>query len=231
MNPSKRRLFLAKMFKEAMRPYEIPGEQWTKDEKEFLPEFIGLLKRASLILDLAGGYGRITPYLRENENKVVIADLSIHSLRKAKNNLDRTVDIVRASMLNLPFKDRVFDGIWFTQAFEYVPPDLRTTFLMSLNRASRKGGIIFLNLAKVPNEVSFLSYLRNYFYWKLLKREPVVFGDYIYKLELEHYKGWHYHSVVFTRRIEKTFKKTNLRILKAKSFRDDYPLVYLLQVQ
>jgi hypothetical protein len=51
-NP-KRKVFLAKMFKEAMKPYEHPKEEWSEDEKEFLPLFKDLLGRNKLVLDLA----------------------------------------------------------------------------------------------------------------------------------------------------------------------------------
>jgi hypothetical protein len=80
MQNSKRKVFLAKMFKEAMKPYEHPKEEWSEDEKEFLPLFKDLLGRNKLVLDLAGGYGRVTPCLTENDNSAVLADLSINSL-------------------------------------------------------------------------------------------------------------------------------------------------------
>ncbi|MGQ9507097.1 MAG: hypothetical protein ACUVTB_04460 [Candidatus Bathycorpusculaceae bacterium] len=55
-------------------------------------------------------------------------------------------------------------------------------------------------------------------------------GEYIYRLKLEHYKGWHYHSLVFTRRIEKKMRKIGFRIIKFKKYRKNgYPLAYLLQ--
>ena len=228
MKRSRRKRFLARMFRESLKPYECPAEEWSEDEREFLPVFMRLVRRNSLILDLAGGYGRVTPYLMKNENHVVLADLSIHSLRLAKRKLRRTVDFVRADILHLPFAENIFDGVWFTQAFEYVPPDFRETFLRDLNRIMKKSSVTFINVAKVPNECSLFSYLSNYLYWKLVKRQPTILGDYIYKLNLKHYKGWHYHSVVFTRRIEKAFQKAGFKILKSKGYHDGY-LTYLLQ--
>ena len=132
-------------------------------------------------------------------------------------------------ILHLPFIDNVFDGVWFTQAFEYVPPDERENFLRILKRILKGGGFVFLNVAKVPNECSLFSYLKNYLYWRLIKRQPVMWGDYIYKIHSKHYIGWHYHSVVFTRRIENTFEKNNFRILKCRDGKNGY-LTYLLQI-
>lgn len=128
----------------------------------------------------------------------------------------------------MPFKDSTFDGVWFTQAFEYVPPDERENFLRSLKGILKPSGLVFVNVAKVPNECSFISYLKNYLYWKIIKRQPIVWGEYIYKLHLKHYTGWHYHAVVFSKRIEKTFKKVGFKIIKTRYDKKGY-LTYLLQ--
>jgi ubiquinone/menaquinone biosynthesis C-methylase UbiE len=216
------------MFLEAMRPYEFPGEEWSEDEKEFLPVFVKSARPDGLVLDLAGGYGRVTGLLVDKGKQVVLADLSIHSLKQARRSLDGAVDLVRADFLHLPFVPNVFEGVWFTQAFEYVPADFREALLEDLYRIVKRDGLIFVNVAKVPGEASLLSYLRSFVYWRILKQEPVIWGDYIYKLKLEHYEGWHYHSVVFSRRIEKVFRKTNFKILRSKSYSGGY-LAYLLQ--
>ena len=228
---SERRSFLLGMIKEAMIPYECPGEKWSPDEKEFLPIFMDLMKPGSLILDLAGGYGRVTPHLIAERNDVILVDLSVHSLRLAKKTLKAKVDLVRSDMLNLPFRKNLFNGVWLTQAFEYVPPDFRKSFLGNLRKTMKKGSILFINIEHVPNGCSLISYLKNYVYWKLIKRAPVRWGDYIYKLDLEHYKGWHYHSIVFTRKIEKTFEKVGFQILKFKNYGKKGYLAYILQVK
>jgi ubiquinone/menaquinone biosynthesis C-methylase UbiE len=224
-----RKRFLTKMLNEAMRPYEHPGEEWSEDEREFLPNFTRLIGADGLVLDLAGGYGRVTGLLMENERQVVLADLSIGSLKLARSSLNRRVDLVRADFLHIPFVESIFDGVWFTQSFEYVPPDLREVFLRGLRRIVKRGSVVFVNVAKVPNEVSLFSYLGRFLYWKLLKRLPVIWGDYIYELRLEHYCGWHYHSVVFTRRIERVFEKASFKILRSENYHRGY-LAYLLQV-
>lgn len=188
-----------------------------------------LIGSNKLVLDLAGGYGRVAPHLMENNNTVVLADLSLHSLRLAKKTIQRSnLHIVCMDFLHLPFIDNVFDGVWFTQAFEYVPPDKREDFLRVLKRILKGGGFVFVNVAKVLNECSRFSYLKNYVYWRLIKRQPIVLGDYIYKIHSKHYTGWHYHSVVFTRRIEKCFQKISFRILKFMDGKNGY-LTYLLQ--
>jgi SAM-dependent methyltransferase len=224
----RRKSFLTRMFLEAMEPYEFPWEEWSEDETEFLPLFARSVRPDGLVLDLAGGYGRVSSLLVDNGKRVALADLSIHSLRQARSSLDSAVDLVRADFLHLPFVPNVFEGIWFTQAFEYVPADFREALLEDLHRIVKRGSLIFMNVARIPGEASLFSYFRSFVYWRILKRQPVIWGDYIYRLKLEHYQGWHYHSVVFSRRIEKVFRKTNLKILKSKSYPGGY-LAYLLQ--
>jgi ubiquinone/menaquinone biosynthesis C-methylase UbiE len=226
---SRRKEFLAKMFEEAIRAYEHPGEEWSEDEVEFIPIFTDLVGSDKVVLDLAGGYGRVSPYLIKNNNTVVLGDLSYHSLQLARKTiLNSNFHVVRMDMLNLPFADNVFDGVWFTQAFEYVPPDERENFLRALKRILKNDGIAFLNVAKVPNECSLLSYIKNYIYWKIMRRQPVILGEYIYKLHSKNYTGWHYHAVVFTKRIEKTFKKVGFKTIKTRYNKRGY-LTYLLQ--
>jgi SAM-dependent methyltransferase len=226
---ARRRDFLDTMLREAMKAYEHPGEEWSEDEKEFLPLFVGMVKPKDLILDLGGGYGRVTAYLLRVDSRVVIADLSIHSLRMAKKTLRENVDFIQLDSLSLPFIENAFEAVWFTQAFEYVPPDLREPFLLSLRKTIKEGGIMFMNIAKVPNECSFFSYVKNFFYWRLIRRQPVLWGDYIYKLDLEHYKGWHYHSVVFNQRaVQRIMKEAGFEVFKTKTYRKGY-VAYLLR--
>jgi len=65
----------------------------------------------------------------------------------------------------------------------------------------KKDGVLFVNVAHVRGECGLLRYLLNYLYWRFVRKAPVRFGDYIYWLELEHYRGWHYHSLVISRRM------------------------------
>jgi ubiquinone/menaquinone biosynthesis C-methylase UbiE len=188
-----------------------------------------MIQPQDLILDLSGGYGRVTSHLLRFDNRVVLADLSTHSLRVAKKTLKENVDLIRLDSLSLPFIESAFEAVWFTQAFEYVPPDLRKPFLLSLRKTINEGGIMFMNIAKVPNECSLFSYITNFMYWKFIKRQPVLWGDYIYRLNLEHYKGWHYHSVVFSQRtVRRIMKEARFKVLKTKTYRKGY-VAYFLQ--
>ena len=206
------------MSKEAILSYEDSYREWYEDEKEYLPVFKSLVGSDKKVIDFAGGSGKAVPDLLVDGNSVVLGDLSLHSLKDARATLaPGDVDFVRFNMLSgLPFADGAFDGIWFAEAFEYVPPDAREEFLTALRKIVKKGGIVFLSAEGLSAELTMLMYAKNYLYWKLVKRAPVVWGEYVYKLDLPVYKGWHYHSLVLNRRIERSFRATGFEILKHK---------------
>ncbi len=134
----KREQFLSEIFESILFPYEasvtleeeIIGEFENIFEKEYFSEFLKELEKRSLVLDLACGDGRHTLQLSKNVNEIVALDFSPNNLKKAKKKCKSAgnISFVRGSMFNLPFRENVFDGVWFSQAFEYVPPDKRESF-------------------------------------------------------------------------------------------------------
>jgi len=227
----RRKLFLEKMSREAIASYDDPYKEWYDDEKEYLPIFLSLVGSGKRILDLAGGYAKAAPMLLQGDNSVVLTDLSLQSLRDGRAALASTgVQFVRLDMLaELPFVDGAFDGIWFAEAFEYVPPDMRMEFLKALRGVVRDGGTVFLSAEGLSDETTMFTYLKNYLYWKLVKRAPVVWGEYIYMLDLPKYKGWHYHALTLSRRIERSFLAAGFEILKSKWRGESEYSLYILK--
>jgi SAM-dependent methyltransferase len=227
----RRELFLTKMSKDAIASYDEPYRDWYADEKEYLPLFLSLVGSGKQIMDLAGGYAKAVPHLLQNGNSVVLADLSLNSLRDGREALAHSdVQFVRLNMtVELPFVDGAFDGIWFAEAFEYVPPDFRIRFLRALRRIVKGGGVVFLSAEGLSNEETKFSYLKNYLYWKVVRRAPVVWGEYIYMLDLPKYKGWHYHALVLSRRIERSFRAAGFEILKHTDFGKSEYSSYILR--
>ncbi len=214
-------------FREAMRAYESPGECWSIDELDMMPYFLRILKKGGIVLDLAGGYGRCVPSLLEKAGFVVLGDLSSRELNVGKGLLKdlKRVDFVRLDMLNPPFKEKAFEGIWFTQAFEYIPPDKLEGFIEDISRMLKPGGVFFGNIEGKP----FWKLLKAYLSLKL-RGYPIKLGEYLYKLK----DGMlHYHSVptLSSSRIERLFEKYDLITVCKRDYRKEgsYPLVYLLQ--
>ena len=123
-------------------------------------------------------------------------------------------------MFNLPFRENVFDGIWFSQAFEYVPPDMRDVFMSSIMEILKPGGILYMSVEtwihpSLPKSIkNFVKDLILYLYWKLLKRKPLIWGEYLYKLTLRDGRTiHHYHVHTDKRTLLKLIKKHKLKTL------------------
>ena len=198
MSGEHRRQFLFEIVENILSPYEastvyeeeIIGEFENKFEIEYFHNFTKKLDAGRVVLDLACGDGRHTLKLSENAEHVVAFDLSSNMLKMARKKCSTSLNVsfVKGSMFNLPFREEVFDGIWFSQAFEYVPPDKRIELLTELKSVLRKSGILYMSvetwihpsLWKSLRE--FLKDFKLYLYWKLVKRKPLLWGEFLYRL-------------------------------------------------
>ncbi len=135
---------------------------------------------------------------------------------RARNN----ITFVKGSMFCLPCQENEFDGIWFSQAFEYVPPDRREELLSSLKRILKPGGVLYMSVESwmYPSLWDSLKELWGDFklfcYWKFWKREPLLWGEFLYHLGAEDTRArcssWHYHV--------HTDKWTLLKLLRKLGF-------------
>jgi len=175
---------------------------------------------------LACGDGRHTLQLSQRANYVIALDLSSNNLRMAKNKcLNReNISFVRGSMFQLPFRENTFDGVWFSQAFEYVTPDRRENVLASLRRVLRPKGILYMSV-ETWMTTSFwgslkelLGDFRLYFYWKFIKGKPLLWGEFLYYLSSENVRdrcsGWHYHVHTDKWTLKRSLHKFKFDLLK-----------------
>jgi ubiquinone/menaquinone biosynthesis C-methylase UbiE len=200
------------MYENIILPYELSegyeeeviGEFENKLEEKYFQNFTSLLKPKAQILDLACGDGRHTSKLSDNVEHVIAFDISSKSLEKARRKcLKKNVNYVKGSMLRLPFRRQTFDGVWFSQTFEYIPPDLRESFLQQLNLILKSDGISFMSAetwmnANILTSLSeLLSDFKLFCYWKFFKRKPLVWREFLYYCTPrgtgERFSGWHYH--------------------------------------
>ncbi|RLE60319.1 MAG: hypothetical protein DRJ32_03085 [Thermoprotei archaeon] len=227
----KRKRFLKNIILESiLPPYEVDeayeeeliGEFQNGVERTYFDHFIKLVGLNGFILDLACGDGRHTLRLSEKMRYVTALDLSSKQLYKAriKCQLKENISFIRGSMFNLPFREKIFDGIWLSQAFEYVPPDMRDRFIEYIIGILKSGGILFMSV-ETWLYPSFLKSIKNfmkdfmlYLYWKFLKRKPLLWGEYLYKLTVnDGYTIYHYHVHTDKRTLLKPVKKHKLKIL------------------
>jgi len=209
----RRRIFFSEMTKNILQPYEasriyeeqIVGEFENQFEKEYFNCFIAEIGEKGIILDLACGDGRHTLQLSKNANFVVAFDFSLNNLFMARKKClgCENIEFVKGSFFELPFHKNLFDGIWFSQAFEYVPPDRRDGILASIRQLLKPTGIFYMSAETWMNQ-SLWSSLKDlwsdfklFFYWKFVKRKPLLWGEFLYYLSAEDIRdrcsGWHYH--------------------------------------
>jgi trans-aconitate 2-methyltransferase len=112
------------------------------------------------VLDAGCGTGKLTAQLLESlpEGRVVGVDLSQNMLRTARENLQQRFEprivFVAADLHHLPF-EQVFDGIFSTAAFHWVPD--HELLFRSLYCALRPGGWLVAQCGGAANLKRFLS--------------------------------------------------------------------------
>ena len=244
MSGERRRLFLSEIMESILSPYEastvyeeeVVGEFENELEVEFFNNFIKKVGKGRVVLDLACGDGRHTLKLSENAGCVVALDLSLNMLRMARDKCSPSLNIsfVRGSMFNLPFREEAFDGVWFSQAFEYAPPDRRVELLTELRGVLREEGVLYMSVetwmypSLWKSLRGLLGDFKLYFYWKFIKRKPLMWGEFLYYLTGEGgggYRGWHYHVHTSRWALTRLLEACRFKVLNL-SLRDGY--IYVL---
>jgi SAM-dependent methyltransferase len=244
-----RQAFLSEMAENVLLPYEVrEGRGWaaapegegafeSAAEEACFERFVARVGAGGAVLDLACGDGRHTLPLAERCGQVVGVDLSARNLALAREWCagKENVAFARGSMLELDFRAGSFDGIWFSQAFEYVPPERRAAVLASLGATLRPGGILYMSVETwlAPGMWASLRGLwqdvRLFLYWRVVKGEPLRWGEFLYRLRPEVAGGqadcWHYHV--------HTGRRTLRRLLGRQRFGIEFwhveeGLIYLL---
>lgn len=234
MKRRKREQFLSEIMESILFPYEarkiyeeqIIGEFENEFEVKYFNNFLRFLEGKSLILDLACGDGRHTLQLSKNVDNVIALDLSHNNLRMAKEKCRNVgnISFTRGSMFNLPFRGDIFNGIWFSQAFEYVPPDRRGGVFASIRHVLKSKGILYMSV-ETWMHVSIEASLRElwgdfrlYSYWKFVKRKPLLWGEFLYYLSLtnvrDRFSGWHYHVHTDTWTLKRLLRRLGFKLLQ-----------------
>jgi SAM-dependent methyltransferase len=114
------------------------GPASVKDTQNFLlPE--------SRVLDAGSGNGRYLGELARHYNSVGV-DVSLTALYNSRIQLAKSfrfTEHVGASVSDLPFKDRVFDGILCYGVLQHLFKEERVSAVREFRRVLRKNGIIF----------------------------------------------------------------------------------------
>lgn len=245
MKEKRRKRFLSETFENILLPYEastvyeeeIVGEFENRFEAEYFKGFVRKMGRDKFVLDLACGDGRHTWRLSERARHVAAFDLSANMLKMARKKCStkKNISFVKGSMFSLPFQENSFDGIWFSEAFEYVPPDKRKTLLSRLKGVLKAEGELYMSVeswmyASVWQSLKeFLGDFRLYFYWRFVKGKPLLWGEFLYYLAgdvRDRCRGWHYHVHTDKWTLRRLLNTCNFKIFKL-SLHDGYIYVLL----
>ncbi|MBN6034960.1 class I SAM-dependent methyltransferase [Amycolatopsis sp. 195334CR] len=97
------------------------------------------------VLDLGCGAGRDTEYLLGKGLAVISGDISERMLEKTRTRC-AAAEIVQLNLLDLPFRDAVFAGVWACASVLHVPRDDHRRSFSELKRVLRPGGTAAISL-------------------------------------------------------------------------------------
>jgi len=100
-----------------------------------------------LILDVAGGTGRVTRHLAAEGGRVVLADFTHEMLLEAARLREREgtrFQLVRGNARGLPFADDTFDAVISLRFFHLLPLRHWDRYLAEMTRVVRPGGLLVL---------------------------------------------------------------------------------------
>lgn len=93
----------------------------------------------SIVLDAAGGTGRVSVLYAAEVQRIVVCDTSEGMLKEAEN---RGLETVQAAVEQLPFKDEEFDVIFLVDAFHHLQDQRKA--LKELLRVLKPTGAIII---------------------------------------------------------------------------------------
>lgn len=100
------------------------------------------LKCAKRILDIGCGIGSYTYLIDRNDCFGI--DVDINALKTAKRYCSNS-DFILASVLNLPFKDKIFDVVFMWEVIEYIENKTEKNAIQEIHRALIPGAKFLLS--------------------------------------------------------------------------------------
>lgn len=139
----------------------------SKGEHKFYFSFIKEYIKGKKVLDIGAWTGPLENLIYNVAQDITATDIDERPLRVLKRNLPN-VKTVTAYSHSLPFKDRLFDSVFFFDVIEHIPVGYELASLFEINRILKKGGYLFIAtphsnlLSKVFDPAYFLAGHRHY---------------------------------------------------------------------
>lgn len=106
-----------------------------------LVEWLTLLPKRAVLLDLGCGGGQDTRYLKAVGHRVIGLDRTLPLLRFGKKR-SPFVPLILADMRSLPLRTASLDGIWAAASLVHLPKAAAVQALMELHRLVGPGGVL-----------------------------------------------------------------------------------------
>lgn len=144
--------------------YKTGSDLWTSVNKTIeMKNFLSLLPKEGMILDIGCGRGRIDFALVDLGHKVIGLDYvkdiveSNNDEAKTRNVLDK-VRFVEGSAFDIPFADASFDGALDIGVAHHFTKDELVLYRDEISRVLKKGGLLFLVVLahETPKYLTFL---------------------------------------------------------------------------
>jgi SAM-dependent methyltransferase len=127
--------------------HEYPSDT----QREWVVRLLGRLAPNSLILDAPCGTGKYFPIVAAGGHRVVGVDQSSGMLEQARAR-GIAVSLEHLSLRDLRYQQQ-FDATLTIDALENVPPEEWPLVLSNLHRAVRSGGLLYLTVEEVEDEI------------------------------------------------------------------------------
>jgi ubiquinone/menaquinone biosynthesis C-methylase UbiE len=114
---------------------------------EELPEFIGLLKSGSKVLDVGCAGGRDSRHFVEAGHKVFGIDVVDSFLREARKRVPGAT-FKKMDLLQLDFPDNTFDAIWAQAVLLHFSKSDLPKILKKFHRILKPGGLLHVRLKR-----------------------------------------------------------------------------------
>lgn len=163
-------------------------------QKQIFPQHYWLLKtirrlKPQSILEAGCGFGRNLKFLTDNDiiaNRITGIDIS--SVLLAQARLSKSVRLIRANVLSLPFSSHSFDLVFTHGLLMHLPPSQLPRALSELIRVSQKYLILIEEIRSRPQQLNYFTWAHDY--EKMIANLPVetkfVYTDQKLKLRYIH---------------------------------------------
>ena len=174
--------------------YECDGYYWGTQPADFLDELISLCPPAKdkKVLDIGCGEGKDAVFMAEKGYDVTAFDLTDNGIKKTHRLASEKGAKINAYVddINTFETDEQFDIIYSSGTIKYLFAETKKGFFDKLNRITKKGGFVFLNVfvekpflelppdwdmeEKMWKSGELFSYFPD---WKFHRIDEVIFED------------------------------------------------------